>query len=105
MDYEIRPCRYPVAEMVSFGAFKGIGHLTAAVPPDASVITLLTPATRDRPVQAMSVLVFRKGTRPHYDNDDDVAFLGIVDRATVLDHPAFEPMEGLATTNTNPEPS
>jgi hypothetical protein len=46
------------------GAFFAIGHLTAAVPPDANVITLLTPATPKRPVQAMSILVFRRGNQP-----------------------------------------
>ena len=102
MDEKIRPCRYPVAEM-NCGAFFGIGYLTAAVPLDARVITLLTPATRDRPVQTISVLVFRRGNQPlpHADNDRDIAFLGVGDRATVIGHPAFEPMEGLEPTKTN----
>ena len=99
MQYGIRPCRYPVAE-VSHDMVHGIGHLTVAVPLDASVITLLTPATRERPVKAMSVLVYRKGNRPHADNDDDVAFLAVSDRATVIGHPAFEPIEGLEPMTT-----
>jgi hypothetical protein len=41
--------------------------------------------------------VFRKNPRfqPPADNDDDISFLGVGDRAEVIDHPAFEPRDGL----------
>jgi hypothetical protein len=102
MDEEIRPCRYPLAEM-NCGAYLGIGYLTAAVPHDARAITLLTPATPGESVRTTTVLVFRRGDRPqpHADNDRDIAFLGVDDRASAIGHPAFEPTEGLEPTKTD----
>lgn len=42
LEHEFKPCRYPVGEM-NGSTFFHIGHITAAVPPGARVITLATP--------------------------------------------------------------
>lgn len=91
--------RYRVAEM-NCGAFFNIGHITAAVPSGARVITLTTPGAADRTVRETKLVVFRKNPRfqPPADNDADISFLGVGDRAEVIGHPAFEPREGLAPT-------
>jgi len=95
IDADFRPCRYRLGEL-NRGAFVEIGHITAAVPAGARVITLATPLA-DRTVRETSLMVFRKNPRfpPPADNDDGISFLGVGDRAEVIDHPAFEPSVGL----------